>query len=352
MTEPDDGLAGALRLALSETPGVVTSGAAGLDAIQARIGGRPPRPWLLSVLAHGAERARYWTWRGHWAWPESLPGLVQLAAAARVPGRGTRGTHRRRSRSPEWGIGGLRLTAVFGAVAVIAGLSFGVQPFRQAIIQASATMLNGVSGQKPGGAGTDGNGSQAAGGLPPTAGALHGQGGGAGAAPGQAGHGAAGQPGSSCVSPAATSAANTQLDPTAAASGTAPAAPDTASPTATPTPAATSTAEAGQSGQVPVACSAGTPTSQASDSSSAAAPSDSAADDTPSDTQTDSWPTDTPTDYSTTDTSPSPTPTDSDGYTPPAYPSSPPYASDPPATSSPPPPWDWDPGPPRHGGHH
>jgi len=361
MTDPDDGLAEVLRWALSETAGAVTPGPDGLNAIRARIGGRPPRPWLLSVLAHWAEQARYWTWRGHWA----RPGLARPATAVRAPARGTRGAHRRHS--PEWGIGGLRLTAVLGTVAVIAGLSFGLQPVRQAIIQASASMLNGVSGAKPGGTGTDGNGAQAAGGGLPTGGALPGQGGSAGAGARQGGNGSAGQPGASCVSPGAT------LAPTAAASGTAP----TAQASDMPSVAATAA-------RVPVACPQDTPTvDQASGSTSsaagavAAAPSDSGTFTAPTDSQTyytpsypsypsypsspsypshtatphPSWnpptrrsPTPTPT-PTVAATSPAPTPTDSDGSTPPVYPTSPPYESDPPSTGSPPPPIDPSTGP-------
>ncbi len=133
----------------------------GLDAIRARIGGRTPRPWLLSVAFHAVERLRSWTWRGHWAWPTALrraalrPAALRPAAvpaallsaavlsAARLPADGA-GLPR-----PAWGSAGrapvshVRLAAVLGAVAVIVGISIGVQPVRQLIIQASTSVLNG-----------------------------------------------------------------------------------------------------------------------------------------------------------------------------------------------------------------
>ena len=94
MTSPeDDGLEEALRRALSEAAGEVEPGGDGLDKIHARIGSRPPRPWLLSVILGVVERVRYWTWRGHWAWPTSLP---------KIPG--LRGTRSRRSNFPRMGI--------------------------------------------------------------------------------------------------------------------------------------------------------------------------------------------------------------------------------------------------------
>ena len=68
MTEPDDGLEEALRQAMSAASDEAAPGNDGLSKIRAKIRDRPPRPWLLSVLAGWAERARNWTWRGHWAY--------------------------------------------------------------------------------------------------------------------------------------------------------------------------------------------------------------------------------------------------------------------------------------------
>ena len=66
MTSPgDDRLEGALRRALSDAGSAVEPGADGLDKIRARIGDRPPRPWLLSLLSGLVDRVRHWTWRGH-----------------------------------------------------------------------------------------------------------------------------------------------------------------------------------------------------------------------------------------------------------------------------------------------
>src|ERR1700760_73983 len=76
MTSPeDDDLEQALRRALSAAGDEVETGTEGLDRIRARIGDRPPRPWLLSVAFGVLERVRNWTWRGHWAWQETMPGL-------------------------------------------------------------------------------------------------------------------------------------------------------------------------------------------------------------------------------------------------------------------------------------
>ncbi len=62
--------------------------------------------------------------------------------------------------APVVGVGWLRPVGVLAAIALIASVSFGVQPFRQAIIQASNTVLSGGGPAGRGGAGTDGNGSQ------------------------------------------------------------------------------------------------------------------------------------------------------------------------------------------------
>jgi hypothetical protein len=150
MTSPeDDGLEEALRRALSEAASEVEPGGDGLDKIHARIGGRPPRHWLLSVILGVVERVRYWTWRGHWTWPTSLP---------KIPG--LRGTRSRRSNFPGWGFGSLRLAVVLAGIAVIAAATLGIQPFRHAILQASAA-LNGDSGPQQVSARTEGNGARA-----------------------------------------------------------------------------------------------------------------------------------------------------------------------------------------------
>jgi hypothetical protein len=139
----EDGLEGVLRRALSDAVGGVEAGTDGLDRIRARIGGRPPRPWLLAVLSGAAERVRSWTWRGHWAWPGRL-----LTRTFPVPG--ALGTGR---------IGVLWLATGLAGIAVIAGVSMGVQPVRQAITAASA-VLDPAGALSQDGAGTNGAGSQ------------------------------------------------------------------------------------------------------------------------------------------------------------------------------------------------
>jgi hypothetical protein len=285
MTDPTDLLADTLRQALSETAGAFTPGADGLGKIRAKIGGRPPRPWLLSMVAHGAERARYWTWRGHWAWPS----LSSPAAIAWPGSRPTRGAHRRSRTGSEWGFGGLRLVSVLGGIVVIAGLSFGVQPFRHAIIQASSNVLDGKSPTAPGGGGTDGHGTPASaqGGGPASVGAS-----------GQGGATASGQPrpgpsgtATSCASPSGSRPAATPATTTAA---------DTASPSATSTATAKPAAK-----KSPAACPAGSPSAKPS-ASSTPAPSPSETFPTSSAT-----PTETGDYWSPTDTS---TPTDPSSY--------------------------------------
>ena len=153
MTSPeDDGLEQALRRALSEAASGVEPGTDGLDKIRARIGDRPPQPWLLSVLFGVVERVRYWSWRGHWAWPPSL---------SKLPG--LRGPRSRRSNFPRWGFGSLRLAVVLAGIAAIAAITLGIQPFRHVILQASAA-LNGDSGSQQVNAGTEGSGTPTAGG--------------------------------------------------------------------------------------------------------------------------------------------------------------------------------------------
>jgi hypothetical protein len=285
MTDPTDLLADTLRQALSETAGAFTPGADGLGKIRAKIGGRPPRPWLLSMVAHGAERARYWTWRGHWAWPS----LSSPAAIAWPGSRPTRGAHRRSRTGSEWGFGGLRLVSVLGGIVVIAGLSFGVQPFRHAIIQASSNVLDGKSPTASGGGGTDGHGTPASaqGGGPASVGAS-----------GRGGATASGQPrpgpsgtATSCASPSGSRPAATPATTTAA---------DTASPSATSTATAKPAAK-----KSPAACPAGSPSAKPS-ASSTPAPSPSETFPTSSAT-----PTETGDYWSPTDTS---TPTDPSSY--------------------------------------
>lgn len=129
MTSPgDDDLEEALRRALSEAASGVEPGSEGLDKIRARIEGRPPRPWLVSVLFGVAERVRNFTWRGHWA----RPGWFSRLAEVRWP--------RLRGIFPGWGVGSPRLAAVLAAVAVIAGIALGVQPLRNAILQPSIAL--------------------------------------------------------------------------------------------------------------------------------------------------------------------------------------------------------------------
>jgi len=147
MTSPEgNGLEEALRRALSDAASEVEPGSDGLDKIRARIGNRPPRPWLFSVLAGLIGRVRHWPWRGHWAWQESLPRLGD-----------TREPRSRRGNFPGWGIGGLRFVTVLAGIAVLAGVALGVQPFRHAILQASSS-LNGGGGSPRGNAGTEGGG--------------------------------------------------------------------------------------------------------------------------------------------------------------------------------------------------
>jgi hypothetical protein len=239
MTERDDSLEWALRRTMAETASGLRPTADGLNRIRARIDGRPPRPYAVSVLAQAAERLRYWTWRGHWAWPEVLPRLTRPAAPAAAGWQGS--SHARGGGGPEWGFTGLRLMAAFGAVAVVLGVSFGVQPFRHAIIQASSTMLNSVNGSQSNGAGTDGNGSKAGGnggtaapGASPTGTSAGGQGGSPGASGGALPGALAPAPGSTTCVPASSP-----------------------SPTVTPTPASTATAVDDQDA-LAATCPAGT----------------------------------------------------------------------------------------------
>lgn len=150
MTSPeDDDLEEALRRALSEAASEVKPGTDGLDKIRARIAERPPRPWLLSVLFGAADRVRNWTWRGHWARPRWLTRLAEV-----------RWPRLRQGSFPRWGGWSFRLAAVFAAVAVIASVTLGVRPFRNAILQASTG--GGGSGSQRIAAGTEGNATRTA----------------------------------------------------------------------------------------------------------------------------------------------------------------------------------------------
>ena len=318
MTSPeDDGLEEALRRALSDAASEVEPGGDGLEKIRARIGDRPPRPWLLSVLVGLADRVRHWTWRGHWAWQDSLPGL------------GARRERRsRRSNFPGWGIGWLRLVTVLAGVVVLAGIALGVQPVRHAISQASSS-LNGGGGSATGGAGTEGKGTQANGGATPTVGVAS-----SGSGPvGQTGttvatnsHTATPSPAASgrCVSSALPSLAGAKPSPTGAtpkaSASTASAAPATATPAALRAGSATSGQPVYTSTNeqtCPVGRPTRTPTPTPTSSSTAPIP-------TPADTP--------PTQGSSpTWTDPTPTPASS-GSSPTSDPSSP-SPSDPPSRS-------------------
>ncbi|MGH3263751.1 MAG: hypothetical protein ACRDNS_17365, partial [Trebonia sp.] len=156
MTSPgDDGAEEALRRALSEAARGIEPGADGLERIRARIGGRPPRPWPIAVGAGVVDRVRHWTWRGHWDWRGRWDWRSTLARLG-----APRERRSRRGGFPWRSVGWLRLVTVVGAVAILAGVGLGVQPVRQAILQASAS-LNGFGGTSRGSAGTEGHGSPA-----------------------------------------------------------------------------------------------------------------------------------------------------------------------------------------------
>lgn len=184
MTAPDNGMEEALRRALTEAVSQVETGPEALERIRTRIGRRPPRPWLVSVIADVLHRVRNWTWRGHWAWQLSwawpatvpAPSALPWPRLRRLPGAPRPGALRPSAPRPEGArlpgsgrhprfvrldsINWLRPVAVLAGIAILASVSFGVQPFRQAIIAASTTVLTG--GQPPtGGAGTDGSATRA-----------------------------------------------------------------------------------------------------------------------------------------------------------------------------------------------
>jgi hypothetical protein len=175
VTAPDNGMEEALRRALAEAVSQVEHGTDALERIRARIARRPPRPWLISIAADVLDRARHWTWRGHWAWqlpwswPTTVPALSALPwprlrrlprPGMPLPGAALLPDPARPARQARLDtVGWLRPMAVLAGIGIIASVSFGVQPFRQAIIQASNTVLTGGQPQSSGGAGTEGSGT-------------------------------------------------------------------------------------------------------------------------------------------------------------------------------------------------
>uniref|UniRef100_UPI00260DC5DB hypothetical protein n=1 Tax=Trebonia sp. TaxID=2767075 RepID=UPI00260DC5DB len=152
MTTPDEGLEQALRRALSAAVNQVEPGADGLQRIRARTAGREPQPWLLSVASEAVSRVWHFTWRGHWAWPESLarrgalawqrlialpwPRLRRLpqptAAGETGPdlaeGGSRPGWWESVSKLREAGTTWLRPVAVLAGIAFIVGISFAIPP--------------------------------------------------------------------------------------------------------------------------------------------------------------------------------------------------------------------------------
>ena len=143
----------------------VEPGADGLDKIRARIGGRPPQPWLLSVLRRPSIGSGTGPGTGTGPGRTHCPGPVALRAPITA------------RNFPGWDIKWLRLVTVLAGVAVIAGIALGVSPFRQAILQASTSLTAAVAAPR-GSAGTEGNGTQdgGGGGTPTASGAAPGGG--------------------------------------------------------------------------------------------------------------------------------------------------------------------------------
>ena len=321
MTSPeDDGLEEALRRALSDAASGLDPGTDGLDKIRARIGRRPSRPWLFSVFFGLVDRIRHWTWRGHWAWQESLPRPGAL-----------RERRSRRGNFPGWGIG-FRFVTVLAGIAVVASVVLGVQPFRHAILQASDS-LKGGGGSPRGSAGTEGNGTQASSGGSPTIAAVA-------SSSGQAtqvrttasGKTAVPHPttsGGRCVStvlpvlssakPSETSAAP---EPSATAPSTAEASSPASSSQATPTQPVYTNANAATCPVAPPTKTTKTPTPAPTPTSSSSSPDPAPSDVAPTLESSPAW----------TDPAPTPTPTPS-GSSP---------TSDPPSSRpSDPPSWSW-----------
>jgi hypothetical protein len=280
MTSPeDDGLEDALRRALSDAASEVEPGTDGLDKIRTRIAGRPPRPWLLSVLSGAVDRVRNWTWRGHWAWPSWLSRLAEV-----------RWPRLRRGNFPGWGNWSLRLAAVFAAVAVIASVTLGVRPFRNAILQASTALQGGGSGSHQTTAGTEGNGTQTVEGgtgTSPASPVPSGQSStGSAASASRTSNGAKSPASAAKCQPSAlpvVSSTKPSLTDDPSASATSPA-------TATPSPAASTQASAQPvyTNTSPVTCPVAAPTQSPTQSPT---PTPSAAAATPTDTPTSSDPT-------------------------------------------------------------
>jgi len=153
MTVPHGDLETTLRRELTAAVDGVEPAPDALERIRARTALRPPQPWLLTVASGAVSRARYWVWRGHWAWPESLP----RPRAVSWPAAGW-ATRVKRATGGDW----LRPVAVLAGVAFIAIVALAVPPLRQAIGHVTSNVLTG--GQTSGGAGTDGHGTQNGGG--------------------------------------------------------------------------------------------------------------------------------------------------------------------------------------------
>ena len=158
MTIPHGDLETLLRRELTTAVSRVEPGADALERIRARTRRRPPQPWLLSVVSGAVSRARYWVWRGHWAWPASPP----------VPRPQARHRHRsaawpggKRATVTNWvtGTNWLRPAGALAAIAFLAIVTVAVPPLRQAIGHVTAKVL--TVGQSSGGGGTEGNGSPA-----------------------------------------------------------------------------------------------------------------------------------------------------------------------------------------------
>jgi hypothetical protein len=349
VTANDNGMEEALRRALTEAVGQVDPGADGLDRIRARIGGRPPRPWLFSVAADVLDRARHWTWRGHWAWRLSwawpaatVPALsaVPWPRLRRLPRSGAalpsaaRPARPGRIESVNW----LRPVVVLAGIAILASVSFGVQPFRQAIIQASNTVLSGGGGSGPqatGGGAADGDGTptgdvtKSSSGTPTAAGGTQGSLPFPGAGATTSGNAASSSAASSTACPPSLTVdwdglladQKTTADGADPAASVAPDAEQTAgnltpeSPTASATPSPTpscgaSTTPAASPSPSPSASSSPTPTPTTSSPSPTPTPTTSSP--TPTPTTSSPTPTPTPTTPTPTPTTSSPTPTPTD----------------------------------------
>ena len=149
MTVPRGDLETLLRRELTAAVSRVEPEADALDRIRARTRRRPPQPWLLSVVSGAVSRARYWVWRGHWAWSASSTARRPQArhghrSAARPGGKWVTVTN--------WvtGASWLRPASALAAIAFLAIVTVAVPPLRQAIGHVTAKVLTG--GQSSGGA--------------------------------------------------------------------------------------------------------------------------------------------------------------------------------------------------------